>query len=66
MNDNFDSRFKSARRRMDNKQDKFDRDFEKTEKIIAIAWIVVPAIVIASLAGIAFVVYRLMLHFGIM
>ncbi len=66
MSDNFDSRFKSTRRRLNDRRDKFDRDFERSERLVMVIWVLAAVVGLAALTGIGFVIYRVMLHFGIM
>lgn len=44
----------------------FDRDFARTQAFIYIWFAFVAAVIVSVLCGGAFVVYKLMVHFGIM
>ena len=45
---------------------KFDRDFERTKKAIWFVWWLTIAIILAVLGGGAFVVYKVLVFFGIL
>jgi len=47
-------------------RNKFDRDFDRAEKAFWFMWFLTIAIVLGFLCGGGFVVYKLLIHFGIM
>ncbi len=58
MND-FDNRFKARR-------DRFDKDFDRMQKMAYVVFFVNLFIAIALISGVVFVVYKILAHFGIL
>lgn len=46
--------------------EKFDRDFNRAERVFWLGWVVAIAIITAAICGGGFVVYKLLIYFGVM
>ena len=44
----------------------FDKEFKTMTKLLYAVWVIVMVLAIAIMVGIGFVIYKLLIHFGIM
>lgn len=56
----------SFEKRFQQRRDKFDKDFERMQKFAYVAFAFNLLIALAILSGIIFVVYKVLIHFGIL